>query len=60
MIFLFGKKVVSGNQHDIDILIHSPTKKVVYEHERQTFDTIEFNTTVSRNFSVVQCVCENK
>lgn len=47
-IFTFSlQKVVSGDKHDIDLIVESPSTKIIYQEHRKDYDNIEFNTTVS-------------
>lgn len=41
-------KVVSGDKHDIDLLVEGPTTHIIYQEHRKEFDSVEFNATVSQ------------
>lgn len=38
---------MSGGNLDIDVILESPTRQIIYNQNRQESDYFEFNTTVS-------------
>lgn len=40
-------KVVSGGKLDVDVIVESPTRKIIYKHKRMEHDIYKFNTSVS-------------
>lgn len=44
----FVAKVVSGDKHDIDLIVEGPTTHIIYQGHRKEFDSVEFNATVSK------------
>lgn len=48
MIFFGKQKVVSGEHHDVDLHVESPGTKIIYKEHRKKYDSVEFNTTVSK------------
>lgn len=44
----FAVKVVSGEKHDIDLIVEGPTTHIIYQEHRKEYDSVEFNATVSK------------
>ena len=42
-----SSKVVSGGALDVDVIIESPTRRIIYQGQRKELDQFNFNATVS-------------
>lgn len=54
--FFIVVKVVSGDTHDINVLVEGPNTHIIYLEQRKEYDSVEFNATVSKKINL-KCVC---
>lgn len=49
---MFQLQVVTGGQYDVDVIIESPTKEILYRQVKSQFDSHTFVATVSGPYAI--------